>query len=290
MLDYRMYTFLELCNVLNYHKVADHLNMTQPAVTQHIQYLEHYYQCKLFEYSNRTLTKTNKGIELEKYARNVASQSLSVKENLLQEDKLQVNIGATKTIGEYLLTNVITSLISSSEYELNVIIDNTENLIRKLNHFELDVLLLEGYVDKSNYGYEKISSEEIVGICSIHHPFAFQEVTLQEVLQENVVLREKGSGTRTVFERFLLSQGYSIDGIEHKSIISSNKVIEQMVEQNRAISFVYDVIQKQNPQIASFRIKDIHMMHEFNFVFINHEKAGKIIELLQQNSAINPLS
>lgn len=281
MVDYRMYTFLELCNVLNYHKVAEHLNMTQPAVTQHIQYLENFYQCKLFEYANRTLTKTNKGIELEKYARNVVSLSLAVQENLLQRDKLQISIGATKTIGEYLLTNMIESLISSDEYEVNVMIDNTENLITKLNHFELDVLLLEGYVDKSNYGYEKISNEEIVGVCSVHHPFAFREVTLQEVLQENVVLREKGSGTRTVFERFLLSQGYSIDHIEHKSIISSNKILENIVEHNRGISFVYDVIQKQNSNIASFRITGIHMMHEFNFVFMNHDKAREIIELLQ---------
>ena len=281
MIDNRIYTFLELCTVLNYHKVAENLNMTQPAVTQHIKYLENFYQCKLFEYFNRKLSKTNQGIKLEKYARNLVSLSLSAKENLLQKEKLQVNIGATKTIGEYLINNMIASLVSSNDYELNFNIDNTENLINKLNHFELDLLLLEGHVDKSNYLFQKISDEEIVGICSVNHPFAFKEVALHEVLQENIVLREKGSGTRNVFECSLLSLGYSIDSIERKSIISSNKIIENMVERNVAISFVYDVIQKQNSNIASFRIKGSQMMHEFNFVFMNNDKGRDIIDLLQ---------
>ncbi len=282
MLDTRIYTFLELCSVMNYHKTAENLNMTQPAVTQHIKYLENFYKCKLFEYTNRKLSKTIKGIELEKYARNVVSQTSSIQERLLQKDKLQINIGATKTIGEYLMNPAIASFVSSDQYELNFIIDNTESLINKLNRFELDLLLLEGYVDKNNFLHKRISEEELVGICSINHPFAFKDVTLQEVLQENIVLREKGSGTRNVFELFLLNLGYSIDSIERKSIISSNKIIENMVENHLAISFVYDVIQKQNPNIASFRIMNKKMVHEFNFVFMNDDKAIKIINLIQQ--------
>ena len=105
---------------------------------------------------------------------------------------------------------------------------------------------------------------------------------MQEVLHENIVLREKGSGTRNVFERFLLNLGYSVDELERKSIISSNKIIENVVENNLAISFVYDVIQKQNPKIASFRITDKKLMHEFNFVFMNDDKAQKIMDLIQQ--------
>ncbi len=282
MIDNRIYTFLELCSVLNYHKVAENLNMTQPAVTQHIKFLENFYKCKLFYYSNRKLSKTNKCIELEKYARNIVTQTSSIQERLLQKEKLQINIGATKTIGEYLMSHIIASFVSSDQYELNFIIDNTDSLINKLKHFELDLLLLEGYVDKINFLHKKISEEEIVGICSVNHQFAFKDVTLEEVLQENIILRENGSGTRNVFERFLLSLGYSVSEIEHKSIISSNKIIENMVENNLAISFVYDVIQKQNPNLASFRITNRKLIHEFNFVFMSDDKAQKIMDIIQQ--------
>ena len=285
MIDPKLYTFLELCSVLNYHKVAENLNITQPAVTQHIQYLENYYQCKLFTYSNRKLSKTAKGIELEKYARTVVSLSLSIEKKLLQDHKYPINIGATKTIGDYLLNSTISTLVSMEEYELNFLIDNTKNLISRLDHFELDLLLLEGYVDKSNHMYQKISDEEIIGICSTSHPFANREIALEEIFQENIVLRENGSGTRNVFESFLRGQGYSINNLEQKSIISSNKLLESMVEKNLAISFVYDVIQKQNPNIARFRIAGKKMMHEFNFVYMDRAKVEEIMELIEANMA-----
>ena len=40
MLDFRIATFLEVCKTMNYRAAAANLNMSQPAVTQHIQYLE----------------------------------------------------------------------------------------------------------------------------------------------------------------------------------------------------------------------------------------------------------
>ncbi len=280
MLDYRIYTFLELANTMNYHKVADNLNMTQPAVTQHIKYLEDFYQCKLFDYSKRKLQKTKQGLELEKYARKIIALNLAAKEQLLEKDKLQINIGATKTIGEYTLNRLIASLIKHNEYELNCIIDNTENLLNKLNHFELDLLLLEGYMDKEKYLHTKMSEQEIVGICARNHPYAYREIGLEQILDQNIILREQGSGTRNVFENFLLNQGYSVDSFKNKSIISSNKIIESLVEQNLAISFVYQIIQKQNPNLAYFRIKDKQIWHEFNYVFLNAGKAQLIIDLI----------
>ena len=48
MLNYKLSTFLELCETKNYTKTAEKLHMTQPAVTQHIKYLEQYYGTKLF--------------------------------------------------------------------------------------------------------------------------------------------------------------------------------------------------------------------------------------------------
>lgn len=44
MIDYRIKTFLVLCDTMNYRKTAEILNMTQPAVTQHIHFLENEYK------------------------------------------------------------------------------------------------------------------------------------------------------------------------------------------------------------------------------------------------------
>lgn len=59
MLDHRIYTFLTLYDEMNYRRTAEKLNITQPGVTQHIQFLENEYGIKLFEYDGHILKKTN---------------------------------------------------------------------------------------------------------------------------------------------------------------------------------------------------------------------------------------
>ena len=48
MLDFRMETFLTVCNDMNFTHAAEHLNLTQPAVSQHIKHLEKTYGTELF--------------------------------------------------------------------------------------------------------------------------------------------------------------------------------------------------------------------------------------------------
>ena len=53
MQDFRMETFLTVCKYLNYTKAAQELNLTQPAVSQHIRYLENFYQVQLFYHAGK---------------------------------------------------------------------------------------------------------------------------------------------------------------------------------------------------------------------------------------------
>lgn len=272
MLENRIYTFLELCTCMNYHKTAKNLNMTQPAVTQHIQHLEHRYHCKLFNYSNKKLKKTEFCLELERISRTMVALSLSAEDNLTHLKKKPFSIGATKTIGEYQLDSLIKRLFSLESYEVNLYIDNSESLFQRLNHFSLDILLLEGYVDKEKYLHEKMSKEELLGICSKEHKFAGKRVDWQEVFQENLFYREKGSGTRAVFQQFLSSHGYSFKSFSQKSMISSNKIIEKVVAENLGISFVYGAIPANNQDISTFRLKSGDIFHEFNYVYLDKSK------------------
>uniref|UniRef100_UPI0025DDB1E4 helix-turn-helix domain-containing protein n=1 Tax=Thomasclavelia sp. TaxID=3025757 RepID=UPI0025DDB1E4 len=55
MLDFRIDTFLAVCKFMNFTKASQYLNITQPAVSGHIRYLEEYYQVKLFVYSGKKM-------------------------------------------------------------------------------------------------------------------------------------------------------------------------------------------------------------------------------------------
>ena len=75
----RIETFLTLCRLMNYRRTAEELNMTQPAVTQHIHYLEERYGCKLFLYDRRTLKMTPEAEVLKNMPKRCATRSEGLK-------------------------------------------------------------------------------------------------------------------------------------------------------------------------------------------------------------------
>ena len=87
MLDYRLKTFLLLSKTLNYTKTAQQLHMSQPAVSQHIRYLEQTYNIKLFEYYNRRLQLTEMGQRFYQQVLALEVQSQDIIERLRQEQE-----------------------------------------------------------------------------------------------------------------------------------------------------------------------------------------------------------
>ena len=87
MLDYRMDTFLSLCETQSYTKTAEHLHLTQPSVTQHIKYLEHFYQCPLFHYDGKRVEMTEAGQYLRDKVILQRAQNVEIRKRLqtLQE-------------------------------------------------------------------------------------------------------------------------------------------------------------------------------------------------------------
>ena len=101
MLDFRLKTFLAVCRHLNYTRAAEEVHVTQPAVTQHIKFLEGEYGCTLFEYRGKQLFLTEKGRLLQQLA-NQLLQNERYALRKMQEKKESrpfIKIGATKTIG-----------------------------------------------------------------------------------------------------------------------------------------------------------------------------------------------
>ena len=53
-----------------------------------------------------------------------------------------------------------------------------------------------------------------MGTCSKNHSFAGKEIDIEDLFKENLIVREKGSGTRNIFELFLKEKNYSLNNIK----------------------------------------------------------------------------
>ena len=277
MLDYRVLTFLTLYDEMNYRRTAEKLNMTQPGVTQHIHYLENYYGVKLFEYDGRTLSKTKNAQRLKKYFDSVKAEETDIRESFTPTDTIHMTVGATKTIGEFVIVPEIRAFLQAPNHNLDLIIDNTENLLHMLEKSQIDFAVIEGVFDKSKYGYHLFKKEAFVGVCAKDHPFAGRTVTLEEVFREDIVVRESQSGTRMLLQNAITDRGFSLDSFHRCSSVNNFSVICNLVAINKAITFAYEPIAHCRDDLATVMVEDMQIQGEFNFVYCNERVAKEKI-------------
>ncbi|MDD4698667.1 MAG: LysR substrate-binding domain-containing protein [Oscillospiraceae bacterium] len=292
MLDFRHETFITLCSCSSFTKAAELLHITQPAVSQHIKYLEEFYGCKLFETANRKIRLTHQGELLKEFAMTIFSDSKHFKENIhsIQTDTMKFSFGATLSIGEYVMPEILSRLLSKyPEMKIHMSVANTQALLERLNNGELDFIVVEGLFDKSEYDSTLFSLEKFIPVCSPESGFAKQEASFKELTRSRLILRERGSGTREIFENILQKNNYSLHAFEKLIEIGNMAAIKKMVSNGLGITFLFEVAGKREIEdgtLSVINIPGFSEQREFNFVLLKdsffRERYMKIYELLKQ--------
>lgn len=275
-MEQRLESFLTLCDTMHYGRAAELLNLSQPAVSKHIQALEDQYGVKLFTYANRRLHKTRQGEILEQYVQTLRYNEEKLLERFCEQPSRLLRIGATKSIGEYVLLPNIKRFLKSSGNEIEFLVDNTEHLLELLDHGGLDFVVIEGIFNKQHYDWTLFRNEPYIGICAKTHPFAGRKVSIEELLDERIILRERGSGTRKIFERELQNIGFTVDAFRKQACISSFEIIKSLVSDGYGVSFLYQAVTKDDADLAQFTCPPLTGVHEFNAVYLKNTDVGSV--------------
>jgi LysR family transcriptional regulator, transcriptional activator of the cysJI operon len=284
MLDNRLQTFLTLCEIGNYTKTAQKLNMTQPAVSQHILFLENYYQVVLISGKGKNFSLTEEGKALQEYARTFKANSERILP-LLHRIKNQVkplNFGATLTIGEYTMPPILYQVFKENpETSISMFVENTHILQKMLWRGEIDFALLEGHFNQNQFELKLISDETFIGVCSPDNKIASKTIDLEELLDQNLILREPGSGTRDILEQALYNQNLSIKDFKRKIEIGNMSAIKELCHQNIGITFMYkEAVKKEISQgyLKKIQIRNFNISHPFSFVYLKNSPDKSQIE------------
>lgn len=282
-MDVRLATFITVAKTKNFTRAASILNMTQPAISQQIKFLEEYYRVPLFNKKKKNMELTEEGKLLLKYALEMDRLSRRVKAELENQSGIikKYNLGATLTIGGYVLPVLIGQFKSAHpNIELTLQVENTETIIKKLYSGEIDLGIIEGPFDREKVNYVKFKDDELVLAVAKQHPFARKKwVSMEEVLRDRLILREKGSGTRQVFEYYLQQAGYELDDSAIYMEIGDITAIISLVELNLGCTIISREVLRQslkNRTIRIIPIKGFRFLREFNFIFLSEADQGFI--------------
>lgn len=168
MLDFRMETFLAVCRYMNFTRAAEKLNITQPAVSQHIRFLEKHYNTKLFRYEGKKLELTEAGEILKNASLTMMHDETAMQDEMKRAgESEELRFGATRTVGDVLGGKMIFNYLEMyPNAHIHMIVENTRELLKKLDEGEIDFALVEGFFKKNEYDFQKYSEEPYIAVCS----------------------------------------------------------------------------------------------------------------------------
>lgn len=232
--------FYETAINLNMTKVAKSLYISQPSVSQAIQELEEELGVKVFDRIGKRLSLTYEGEVYFNYVRrilNLYDEGIENIKKINNKEQGRIVIGASTTIGIYMLPDIIKDFVSVNKgVEISLIIENTKNIEKMILQNKIDFAFVEGKVHSEEIIYKKIWEDELVFIEPYEHEWTNKTfIKKEDVSKEKFIMREKGSGTREIVESYLKDKGIEYEVFME---LGSTEAIKRSVEAGLGIGCV----------------------------------------------------
>jgi DNA-binding transcriptional LysR family regulator len=216
--------------------------VSQPAVTRQIRQLENLYGTLLFDRTEGKLIVTETGKMLYPFAKAIINDFNRSKEVILQatgEYNSNIRVGASLTIGEFLLPNLLGRFKKlTPEINVTLTIKNTPSVLEDLANDVIDIGLVEGIVEDKKFTVTKFADDELILVYPADHPWKEKsEIEINELANERMIWRESISGTRLIIENALKEHGV-LDKIESYMEIGSTQAIKSAVESGLGVSIL----------------------------------------------------
>ncbi|MDR3540839.1 MAG: LysR family transcriptional regulator [Desulfosporosinus sp.] len=251
--------FKDVAETKNITLSAKKLHMSQPSISLQIQNLENQYGARFFDRTNKGVTLTKEGQIFYAHVRSVLDLLANAKDQisaLAKDQRGLIYLGATLTIGEYILPNILAFLYKTHpDVDFKVKIANTESISQDVLEKKIHIGLIEGPVPRhKDLNVESFWEDELVVVVPYFHPWASRiSISLAELPHERLVTREDGSGTRRVMEMALKERGLDPDQLNVTMELGSTQAIKQLVSAGLGITIISSLTVSQLGDRKAFK-------------------------------------
>lgn len=260
----QLQVFLAVARHENLGRAAEDLFITRGAVSQALNELERRLGVQLFDRIHPHIRLNHDGERLRPPADELLHRMRDIGLMFVDdESERYLSVGASRTIGSYLLPNLVHDFAGTALWLPEAHIANSHELCEQVASFALDVALLEGEEHHPDLVFEDWLADQMVVVAHKEHPLANGERHSPSALQgQRWILREPASGTRDYFEYNL---GPLIGPFEVAFSLNSPEAILRMVETGMGVTFTSRMI----VELPSFskRFAVIHLNRSFSRTF-----------------------
>lgn len=274
MLDIKLETLLAVAECKSFTKAAELLSLTQPAVSNHINQLEKECNAKLFLRGKGDFRLTQEGEIAITYARRLKALYSKMLSRIADEQKhvSRFRVGVTHSSENNMITEMLARYVNQfPDIAITIITDTINNLYEMLENYELDFAIVEGKRLSPKLNYFMIDTDYLVCVLNNDNPLAKHSmVTVNELKNENMILRLPSSATRHLFEATLISINESIDNFNVGLEVDNVSTIKELVRKNLGVSILprsVCISDVRKGKLSILPIENLSMMREVNIAY-----------------------
>jgi DNA-binding transcriptional LysR family regulator len=276
MLDvHQLNVFLVAAETLSFTQAAQRLHMTQPSVSQHIQGLEAHFDTPLFIRAGRNLELSEAGLTLLPLAREAVSLSIRIDETMESlKGKVygHMVVGCSTTPGKYILPQLLAQFHHNyPQVRVTCQVTPQTEAIRMVEageaHFALFSMHKEAFADVEALPF---ICDPIILITPLDHPWAKrEEITVDELVDTDFIMREPTSGTYNAVREALAQHGLAITDLNVLITLGNSEAIALAVLEGLGVAFISKmVVDRLCPErVAIVRVHGLEICRD---IYIGH--------------------
>lgn len=287
-------TFCAVVQKGSFSQAADVLSLTQPTISFQISSLEKELETKLLDRGGRQMMITKSGEILYQYALNVLELTQQMKGTIEQLKGLvrgELIIAASTIPGEYILPGLLSGF--KERYpgvEIILMVTDTKGVIKKVTDNEVEVGAVGAKEGDNKLVFTKFATDRLVLIApSDERWFKRNTISLDELRGVPFIMREDGSGTRTIVRQKLKDMGMREKELSVVMKLGSTAAVKKAVESGAGVSVISERAAETEIKLGLLRkvqVKNLKLDRDF-FIVYKWQKtlspaAAAFLQFLQQ--------
>ncbi len=235
----QLQVFESVARHLSHSRAAAELFLSQPAVSMQIKQAENAVGLPLFEQVGKKLFLTDAGRELLRYTRSML-RTMEEMETVFDEmkglERGHLNIAAVST-ANYFMPQLLAKFIHAHpKIQVSLSVANRDAVVKQLADNIADLAIMGQPPEGADMLAEAFLENPLVVIAAPSHPLArARKIQPKQLVHEVFLLREQGSGTRGVVERFFAGHRLALPA--HMEM-DTNEAIKQSVQAGMGIGII----------------------------------------------------
>jgi len=280
----KLETFLTVVKEKSFSKASKKLGISQPAVTQQIKWLEDYLDNRIVERKKNGITLTKTGEELYRVALRLDKCVGHVEKDIIRiiNKELTFVIGASFTIGNYVLPYCLNDLQEAINNEVLIEVDTSDNILDKLLDKKVDLALIETPVTRDGVIYKEWLEDELVLFSNSPLP---RQVKPDDLKNFNWICREEESHTRKLASEVFAEVGleckrFNILGTVASQTGVKHTVMKAATDGTPTVSLLSKFViedELNSGVLHSTNIKGLKFKRHFHVVYLKERKHDAFI-------------